>query len=55
MAFLYECVEIRRLWPAYNSSLKRFEQTYGLYLYEDQAGYLRLTIEKKKQTSDGLL
>ena len=49
MAFLYECVEIRRLWPVYNSSLKRFEQTYGLYMYEDQAGYLRLTIEKKKQ------
>jgi DNA polymerase III subunit epsilon len=49
MAFLFECVEIRRLWPAYNSSLKRFEQTYGLYMFEDQAGYLRLTIEKKKQ------
>jgi DNA polymerase-3 subunit epsilon len=48
MAFLYECVEIRRLWPVYNSSLKRFEQTYGLYTYEDQSGYLRLTIEKKK-------
>ena len=26
MAFLLECVEIRRLWPAYNRSLKRFEQ-----------------------------
>jgi DNA polymerase-3 subunit epsilon len=49
MAFLYECVEIRRLWPVYNSSLKRFEQTYGLYTYEDRAGYLRLTIEKKKK------
>jgi DNA polymerase III subunit epsilon len=49
MAFLLECVEIRRLWPAYNNSLKRFEQTYGLYVYEDQSGYLRLTIEKKKQ------
>jgi DNA polymerase-3 subunit epsilon len=49
MAFLLECVEIRRLWPSYNSSLKRFEQTYGLYVYEDQGGYLRLTIEKKKQ------
>ena len=49
MAFLYECVEIRRLWPLYNSSLKRFEQTYGLYMYEDQSGYMRLTIEKKKQ------
>ncbi len=49
MAFLLECVEIRRLWPIYNRSLKRFEQTYGLYVYEDQSGYLRLTIEKKKQ------
>ena len=49
MAFLFECIEIRRLWPAYNRSLKRFEQSYGLYIYEDQAGYLRLTIEKKKQ------
>ena len=39
MAFLLECVEIRRLWPVYNRSLKRFEQTYGLYVYEDQAGY----------------
>ncbi|HEY4936818.1 MAG TPA: exonuclease domain-containing protein [Puia sp.] len=50
MAFLFECVEIRRLWPAYNRSLKRFEQTYGLYVYEDQSCYLRLTIEKKKQS-----
>jgi DNA polymerase III subunit epsilon len=48
MAFLLECVEIRRLWPAYNRSLKRFEQGFGLYVYEDQGGYLRLTIEKKK-------
>jgi DNA polymerase III subunit epsilon len=49
MAFLFECIEIRRLWPFYNRSLKRFEQTYGLYVFEDQSGYLRLTIEKKKQ------
>jgi DNA polymerase III subunit epsilon len=49
MSFLLECVEIRRLWPAYNSSLKRFEQRFGLYVFEDQSGYLRLAIEKKKQ------
>jgi DNA polymerase III subunit epsilon len=48
IAFLFECIEIKRLWPAYNSSLKRFEQVYGLYTYEDQSGYLRLTIEKRK-------
>ena len=50
MAFLMECIEIRRLWPAYNRSLKRFEQTYGLYVFEDQGGYLRLAIEKKKKS-----
>jgi DNA polymerase-3 subunit epsilon len=50
MAFLFECIEIKRLWPAYNRSLKRFEQCYGLYVYEDYNGYLRLTIAKKKQS-----
>jgi len=49
MAFLFECVEIKRLWPKYNHSLKRFEQAYGLYVFEDRNGYLRLTIEKKKR------
>jgi DNA polymerase-3 subunit epsilon len=49
MAFLLECVEIRRLWPRYNRSLKRFEQQYGLYVFEDRRGYLRLAIEKKKK------
>jgi len=49
MAFLLECIEIRRLWPLYNRSLKRFEQTYGLYLFEDRNGYSRLVLEKKKK------
>lgn len=49
MAFLLECVEIRRLWPLYNRSLKRFEQTYGLYVFEDRNGYSRLVLEKKKK------
>ncbi|HEX9514520.1 MAG TPA: exonuclease domain-containing protein [Puia sp.] len=49
MAFLLECIEIRRLWPAYNRSLKRFEQTYGLYVFEDRSGYLRLALEKKRR------
>ena len=49
MAFLLECFEIRRLWPAYNRSLKRFEQTYGLYVFEDRNGYLRLALEKKRR------
>jgi DNA polymerase-3 subunit epsilon len=49
MAYLFECIEIKRLWPKYNRSLKRFEQTYGLYMFEDMNGYLRLAIEKKKK------
>jgi len=49
MAFLLECIEIRRLWPAYNRSLKRFEQIYGLYCFEDRSGYLRLALEKKRR------
>ncbi len=49
MAFLLECVEIKRLWPIYNRSLKRFEPAYGLYAYEDRNGYSRLILEKKKR------
>ncbi|MFI5155456.1 MAG: exonuclease domain-containing protein [Chitinophagales bacterium] len=49
MAYLLECVEIKRLWPKYNRSLKRFEQVYGIYVYEDMNGYLRLAIEKRKK------
>ncbi|HMI62406.1 MAG TPA: exonuclease domain-containing protein [Puia sp.] len=49
MAFLLECVEIKRLWPAYNRSLKRFEPSYGLYVYEDRNGYSRLIVEKSKK------
>jgi DNA polymerase-3 subunit epsilon len=49
MAFLLECIEIKRLWPAYNRSLKRFEPTFGLYVYEDRNGYSRLILEKRKR------
>ncbi|WP_291399484.1 exonuclease domain-containing protein [Daejeonella sp.] len=51
MAFILEAVEIKRLWPAYNRSLKRFEHTYGLYLYEDQNGYLRMAVDKRNKFS----
>ena len=49
MAYLFECIEIKRLWPKYNRSLKRFEQTYGMYVFEDRNGYMRLVIEKRKR------
>ncbi|MEP6583442.1 MAG: exonuclease domain-containing protein [Ginsengibacter sp.] len=49
MAFILESVEIKKLWPEQNRSQKRFEQSYGLYTFEDQRGYHRLCIEKKKK------
>lgn len=51
MAFVLEAVEIKRLWPYYNRSQKRFEQAYGLFTFEDQRGYLRLAVDKKRKLS----
>lgn len=48
MAFILENIEIRKYWPIYNSSQKSFTPVFGLYSYEDQNGYHRLAIEKKK-------
>jgi DNA polymerase III subunit epsilon len=50
MAFIYESLEIKKHWPVYNRSQKRFEHTYALYTFEDRKGYLRLAIEKKNRT-----
>ena len=49
MAFILENVEIKKFWPQQNRSLKRFEQAYALYSFEDRNGYLRLAIEKKNK------
>ncbi len=49
IAFVLEAVEIKRLWPQYNRSLKRFEQSYAIYDYIDQRGYLRLAVDKKRK------
>jgi DNA polymerase-3 subunit epsilon len=49
MAFLLESVEIKRLWPPYNNSQKKFTATYGVYSYLDRNGYMRLMIDKKKK------
>ena len=54
MAFILESIEIKKLWPEQNRSQKRFEQVYGMYSFEDSAGYLRLCIEKKKKNLKAL-
>lgn len=49
MAFILESIEIKRLWPEYNRAQKRVEAKYGLYCFEDQQGYLRLALERKRK------
>jgi DNA polymerase-3 subunit epsilon len=49
MAFILEATEIKRLWPENNRALKRFEQKYALFSFEDQNGYIRLGIDKYKK------
>ncbi|MCO5240591.1 MAG: exonuclease domain-containing protein [Chitinophagaceae bacterium] len=49
MAAILEETEIKKLWPVYNSSRKQAEVQYGLYLFEDQQGYTRLAIDRKKK------
>ncbi|MEC5144494.1 exonuclease domain-containing protein [Chitinophaga sp. 212800010-3] len=51
MASILESIEIKRLWPIFNYSQKRIEYRYGFYLFEDQHGYMRLVIEKKRKYS----
>ncbi len=49
MASILESTEIKKRWPAFNSSQKRWEDVYGIFVYEDQNGYLRLAIDKNRK------
>ena len=46
MALLLEYNEIKKLWPVYNTALKRFEPKYGLYEYTARNGYRYLAVGK---------
>ena len=48
-AAILEDAEIKKMWPIYNSSQKRVNFQYGLYVFEDQRGYKRLAIERKRK------
>ena len=52
MAAILESTEIKRLWPIFNTSQKRAEEVFGIFVYEDQNGYLRLAIEKKRKSAN---
>jgi DNA polymerase-3 subunit epsilon len=47
MASVLETIEIKRLWPKYNRAIKGFEASYGLYVFEDGNGYLRIAVDRK--------
>lgn len=49
MAAILESTEIKRLWPLFNTSQKKQEEVFGIFVYEDQNGYMRLAIEKKRK------
>lgn len=48
-ASVFESIEIKRLWPIYNKSQKHYERQYGVFMFEDLQGYLRLGIDNKKK------
>jgi DNA polymerase III subunit epsilon len=52
MAAILESTEIKRLWPQFNTSQKRQDEIFGIFVYEDQNGYMRLAIEKKRKNSN---
>ena len=53
-AIVLESAEIKRLWPKYNYSQKQPVQKFGLYMFEDSRGYLRMAIDKKKKNIPSL-
>lgn len=49
MMGIVESIEIKRLWPAFNASQKRFEHRFGICSYTDMRGIERLGIVKKRK------
>lgn len=52
MAAILESTEIKRLWPPFNSAQKKPEDVFGIFVYQDQNGYMRIAIEKKRKNSN---
>ncbi len=53
-ALILESTEIRKLWPQYNYAQKQPIQKYGLYSFEDNRGFMRLAIDKKRKNLPSL-
>jgi DNA polymerase-3 subunit epsilon len=48
LALLLETLEIKRLWPKFNRAQKVKSNLWGIYQYEDAAGYQRFQIAKSQ-------
>ena len=48
-ALVLESTEIKKLWPKYNYSQKQPAQKYALYSFEDNRGYIRLAIDRRRK------
>ena len=49
MMSVMESIEIKRIWPLFNRSQKKFENRFGICSFPDQKGVIRLGIVKKKK------
>ncbi|MCH5719664.1 exonuclease domain-containing protein [Niabella hibiscisoli] len=49
IALIREVLEIKRVYPQYNTALKKYEAKAGLFVYEDENGYQRMTIARSKK------
>jgi DNA polymerase-3 subunit epsilon len=49
MACILESSEIKKKWPVFNQAQKRWEDTYGFFMYEDQKGFRRIIIDKNRK------
>lgn len=54
-AIILESIEIKKYWPIFNKSQKNIEKLFGIYLFEDVKGYLRLAIDKKSKTNEPIM
>lgn len=49
MSLILESQEIRKIWPVFNRSQKKFHPKYGLYTFTDNKGFLQLVIDTRKK------
>jgi DNA polymerase III subunit epsilon len=55
IALILEAQEIQRLWPKYNLAQKHKVEEWGIYDYEDRAGYVRFSITPRVRGSRPLI